>query len=188
MNEAHMQFCASPEWRQIIEDKIMPDALRNVDLGQDIIEIGPGPGFTTDVLRALSTRVTAVELDPDLAGTLENRLAGTNVQVVCGNAVALDFPDGRFTGAASFHMLHHIPTVADQDRAFAELARVVTKGGFLVAADGVFSEGSQAFHAGDTYNPIDPDTLSQRLSAVGFTSVSVQLHDLGWFCTGTAPG
>jgi SAM-dependent methyltransferase len=188
VNEAHMQFCASPEWRQIIEEKIMPDALRNADLGQDIIEIGPGPGFTTDVLRALWTRVTAVELDPDLAGTLENRLAGTNVQVVCGNAVALDFPDGRFTGAASFHMLHHIPTVDDQDRAFAELARVVTKGGVLVAADGVFSEGSQAFHTGDTYNPIDPDTLSQRLSAVGFTSVSVQLHDLGWFCTGTAPG
>lgn len=187
MNQAHMKFCASPEWRQIIEDKILPDALQDADLGQDIIEIGPGPGFTTDVLRGLSTRVTAVEVDPDLAGMLESRLAGTNVQVVCGNAVTLDFPDDRFTGAASFHMLHHIPDVDDQDRAFAELARVVTKGGLLVAADGVFSGGSQAFHSGDTYNPIDPATLPRRLSAVGFTSVSVQLHGFGWFCTGTAP-
>ena len=76
-----------------------------------------------------------------------------------GSAIALDFPDGRFSGAASFHMLHHIPTVDDQDRALAELARVVAKGGSLVAADGVFSEGSQAFHSGDVYNPIDPDDL-----------------------------
>jgi SAM-dependent methyltransferase len=112
---------------------------------------------------------------------------GVDLEAVDAGSLAFDLGD-RFTGAASFHMLHHIPTVEDQDRAFAELARVVTKGGFLVVADGVFSEGSQAFHAGDTYNPIDPDTLSQRLSAVGFTSVSVQLHDLGWFCTGTAAG
>ncbi len=65
---------------------------------------------------------------------------------------------------------------------------MVKAGGHLVAADGVFSEGSQAFHAGDTYNPIDPETLPQRLNAAGFISVSVQLHDLGWFCIGTVPG
>ena len=188
MNSAHLEFCASPEWRRIVEENIMPDALRDTDLGGDIIEIGPGPGFTTDVLRAVSTRVTVVEVDPDLAGSLKLRLADTNVEVVCGDAVALDFPDNRFSGAASFHMLHHIPTVDYQDRAFAELARVIKKGGIFVAADGVFSEGSQAFHAGDTYNPIDPDTLSRRLGAVGFTSIKVQLHDLGWFCTGNAPG
>jgi SAM-dependent methyltransferase len=187
VNSAHMEFCASPEWRQIIEERIMPDALRNADLGEDLIEIGPGPGFTTDVLRTLATHVTVVEVDPALADPLKLRLAGTNVEVVCGDAVALDFPDGRFTGAASFHMLHHIPTVDDQDRVFAELARVVKKGGAFVAADGVFSEGSRTFHAGDTYNPVDPDTLFQRLSAVGFTSIELQLHDLGWFCSGIAP-
>ena len=188
MNEAHMKFSASPEWRQIVEERILPDALQDVDLGHDLIEIGPGPGFTTDVLRRLSDRVTAVEVDPELAATLETRLAGTNVEVVRGDAVAMDFPDGRFSGAASFHMLHHIASVPDQDRALAELARVVKAGGHLVAADGVFSEGSQAFHAGDTYNPIDPETLPQRLNAAGFISVSVQLHDLGWFCIGTVPG
>ena len=76
MNEAHMKFCASPEWRQIVEERILPDALQDVDLGHDIIEIGPGPGFTTDVLRRLSDRVTAVEVDPDLAGTLEAQAGG----------------------------------------------------------------------------------------------------------------
>jgi SAM-dependent methyltransferase len=108
------------------------------------------------------------------------------VVVVCGDASALDLPEGRFTGAASFHMLHHIPTVKIQDEALAELARVLKKGAVLVAADGVPSDASLAFHEGDTYNPIDPDGLGERLERAGFTSVDVQLHDLGWFCTGVA--
>ena len=53
----------------------------------------------------------------------------------------MDLPDGRFTGAASFHMLHHIPTDEAQDAVFAELARVLRPGGVLVAADGVENEG-----------------------------------------------
>jgi SAM-dependent methyltransferase len=186
MNPAHMEFCASPEWRQIVEEMIMPDALRHADLGTNVIEIGPGPGFTTDVLCTLTDHLTAVEVDPELATALKRRLAGTNVKVVCGDASALEFPDDQFTGAASFHMLHHIPTVEGQNRAFAELARVLRSGGTLVAADGVFSDASRRFHEGDTYNPIDPDGLSKRLGDVGFTSVNVQGHDLGWFCTALA--
>ena len=182
MNAAHMEFCASPEWREMIETLVMPDALRHNDLGQDVVEIGPGPGFTTDVLRGLTGHLTAVEVDPGLAASLKQRLVGTNVTVVLGDAVALDFPDRRFTGAASFHMLHHVPTADDQNRVFAELSRVLKAGGLLVAADGVASEGSRSFHEGDIYNPIDPEHLDQRLGAVGFVSISVQLHDLGWFC------
>ena len=96
---------------------------------------------------------------------MAQRLAGGNVDVVVGDATALDFAPGRFTGAASFHMLHHIAPADAQDRAFAELARVLVPGGVLVAADGVYSEGSAAFHEDDTYNPIEPDELEGRLAA-----------------------
>jgi SAM-dependent methyltransferase len=181
-----MEFCASPAWRQIVEEMIMPAALRQADLGTDVVEIGPGPGFTTDVLAALTDHLTAVEVDPDLAAALKARLSATNVEVVCADAAALEFPDDQFTGAASFHMLHHIPTAEAQNRAFAELARVLKPAGVLVAADGVFSDGSLRFHEGDTYNPIDPDGLADRLGDVGFTSVDVHTHDLGWFCTAVA--
>jgi SAM-dependent methyltransferase len=186
MNQAHMEFCASSDWRQIVEESIMPDALRHADLGTDVIEIGPGPGFTTDVLRTLADRLTAVEIDPVLADSLKQRLAEMDVNVVIGDATALAIPDDCFSGAASFHMLHHIPTVAGQDRAFGELARVLKKDGLLVAADGVFSDASLAFHEGDTYNPIDPGDLNERLEGLGFRSVDVHLHDFGWFCTAVA--
>ncbi len=183
-----MAFCASDDWRRLVEETILPAALRDVALGDDVLEIGPGPGFTTDVLRTGTARLTAVEIDERLADRLSERLAGGNVDVVQGDAVALDFPDDRFSGAASFHMLHHIAPATQQDRVFAELARVLVPGGALVAADGVYSEGSAVFHEDDTYNPIDPDELAARLGTAGFVDVDVRLHELGWVCTARADG
>jgi len=182
MNAAHLEFCASPEWRQIVEEMILPVALRDIELGDDVLEIGPGPGFTTDVLRTKAQRLTAVELDPVLARDLDRRLAGTNVDVVQGDATALDFPNDRFTAAASFNMLHHVPSDEAQDRIFAELARVLRPGGALVAVDGVANDDLLEFHEGDTYHPIDPDGLSNRLGSSGFTGIDVRPYDLGWIC------
>jgi SAM-dependent methyltransferase len=178
-----MEYCASEDWRRVVHDTILPVALHEVELGDDAIEIGPGPGFTTDILRTRTAHLTAVELDQGLAASLTARLAGANVEVVVGDATALDFPSERFSGAASFHMLHHIEPAEAQDRVFAELARVLTPGSMLVAADGVYSEGSALFHEDDTYNPIDPDELEPRLTAAGFSGVRVRTYDLGWVCT-----
>jgi SAM-dependent methyltransferase len=186
VNQAHLEFCSSPEWRQIVEDMVLPAALRDFDLGGDVIEVGPGPGFTTDVLRTRVARLTAVELDPELAGALARRLEGTNVEVMLGDASALDLPANRFTAGASFNMLHHVPTDDAQDRVFAELARVLRPGAVLVAADGVADEGLRAFHEGDTYNPIDPDRLVERLTNAGFAQVDVSRYDLGWTCAAYA--
>ena len=186
MNIGHLEFCASPQWRQMLEETILPEALRGVSLGDDVIEIGPGPGLTTDVLRTMSAQITAVEFDRALADALANRLGGSNVEVICGDAVAMSLPSDRFTGAASFHMLHHVPTDTAQDGVFAELSRVLRGGGLLVAADGIDNEGIREFHVDDVYNPIDPATLDRRLSRQGFTSVEVRIYDLGWICTAVA--
>jgi SAM-dependent methyltransferase len=178
-----MEYCASEDWRRLVHDTILPVALADVDLGDEAIEIGPGPGFTTDILRTKTAHLTAVELDEGLAAGLAERMAGRNVEVVVGDATALDFPPDRFSGAASFHMLHHIEPAEAQDRVFAELARVLVPGATLVAADGIYSEGSALFHQDDTYNPIEPEALEPRLRGAGFDSVRVRTYDLGWVCT-----
>lgn len=170
----------------MVEELVLPAALPAEGLGDDVIEIGPGPGFTTDVLRTRAGRVTAVELDSALAENLAARLAGTNVDVVHGDASALDLPTGRFTGAASFNMLHHVPTPAAQDQVFAELARVLRPGGVLAVADAIPHDGLDAFHEGDTYNPIDPVVLPDRLAQAGFVAIDVQRYELGWTCTAHA--
>jgi SAM-dependent methyltransferase len=182
VNRAHLDFCGSDDWRQLVEDLVMPAALADVELGDDVLEIGPGPGFTTDVLRARTTNVTAVEIDEALAAALAARLQGTNVVVVRGDATALDFPAGRFSAVASFNMLHHVPSSPAQDRIFRELARVLRPGGVLVAADGVHSEATEAFHEGDTYNPIEAEAVAPRLHEAGFREVDVRTFDLGWVC------
>jgi len=186
MNDAHLEFCASPEWRQMVEELVMPPALQGQDLGDDVIEVGPGPGFTTDVLRKRTAHLTAVEIDPDLAGRLADRLAGTNVEVICADASALDLPDDRFTGATSFNMLHHVPTAEAQDSIFFELARVLRPGGRLIAADAAPQDQLDAFHEGDTYNPIGPDDLEPRLRDAGFTDIEIRDYELGWICTAHA--
>lgn len=186
MNRAHLEFCASEAWREIVEQLILPEALGDLDLGDDVIEVGPGPGFTTDVLRTRTDRLTAVEIDLALADALARRLAGTNVEVICGDATALDLPTGRFTGATSFNMLHHVPSDDAQDRLLGELARVLRGGGLLVAADSIPSDDLHAFHEGDTYNPIDPAGLPTRLTRAGFTAINVRTYDLGWIGTARA--
>jgi SAM-dependent methyltransferase len=183
VNAAHMEYCASDDWRRLVHETILPEALRGVYLGEAAIEIGPGPGFTTDILRTMTAHLTAVEIDEGLAGSLAERMAGGNVEVVVGDASALQFPMDHFSGAASFHMLHHIAPTDVQDRVFAELNRVLIPGAALVAADGTYNDATATFHEGDTYNPIDPEELEARLGRAGFVDVDVRTYDLGWVCT-----
>jgi SAM-dependent methyltransferase len=184
MNRDHLELCASAEWRQILRDLILPYALAGARLGDDVLEIGPGPGMTTDLLRNEVARLTAVELDDELATALTARFAGTNVEVVNADATEMPFDDGRFTGAVSLTMLHHVPTAELQDRLFAEVARVLRPGSQFVASDSVASNELAAFHHDDIYNPIDPDTLADRLAATGFTDVEVRTNAFAWAARG----
>jgi SAM-dependent methyltransferase len=185
MNPQHLEICASEEWRAVLRDLILPYALGDTGLGDDVLEVGPGPGMTTDLLRDALPRVTAVEVDADLAAALAARLAGTNVEVVHADATAMPFEDGRFTGGVSFTMLHHVPTLALQDRLFAEVARVLRPGAVFVASDSVASDDLAALHDGDTYNPVDPAGVGARLRAAGFGAVDVRANEFGWAAQAT---
>lgn len=180
MNEAH-EYCGSDEWRQMIREVILPWALGETDLGDDVLEVGPGYGATTDVLGTLTPRLRSVEIDNDLAAKLQERFAGSpSVEIINGDATQLEFDDETFTGAACFTMLHHVPTVELQDRLFAEVARVLRPGAALVASDSLGSEDLAGAHEGDTYNPVDPTSLPDRLATAGFSDVRVKTTEFGW--------
>ena len=173
MNEEHLVLCASEEWRRLVADELLPWVLGDDELGDDVLEVGAGPGLVTDLLVDRAPRVTAVELDPELAEALRIRL-GERVDVITGDATALPLLDGRFSAAACFTMLHHIPEPADQDRALAELARVLRPGGLLLGTDGEDTPRRRSLHVDDVFTPIDPDGLPARLVAAGFTDVDVR--------------
>jgi len=182
-----MEFCTSTEWQEILEQRILPGALNDIDLGSQVIEIGPGPGFTTEVLLRSGCHVTAVEIDPVLASQLRGRLEGAPVEVTVGDAGEIGLESGTYTGAASFHMLHHVPTDEGQDRIFSELARLVRPGGVVLLADGLSNDDIRKAHEDDDYNPIDTTRLPQRLERAGLSGATVEHHDLGWYCTSTVP-
>jgi SAM-dependent methyltransferase len=186
MNEQHVKLCSSEEWAQALQTWIIPGALTGVELGDDVLEVGPGPGRTTDILRGMAPRVTAVEIDPQLAEALAARLAGTNVEVVHADGADLPFPNGRFSAALSFTMLHHVPSPSEQDRLLAEVARVLRPGGVLAGVDSLDSPEFRELHVGDICVPIDPARLPDRLVAAGFTDVRVEVNPYGFQFWATA--
>jgi ubiquinone/menaquinone biosynthesis C-methylase UbiE len=170
VNRAHNLVCSSRWWARRAEDELVPFGLRGVDLGDDVLEIGPGFGATTRVLASALDRLTVLELDPGYCEKLRAELGNGSggVQVVQGDATELPFPEGRFSTVLCFTMLHHIPTAAQQDQAFAEVARVLRAGGTFAGTDSLgIGWLFHAIHVGDTLNLIDPDSLPARLSAAG---------------------
>lgn len=177
MNELHLLYLASDDWRDRIREDILPWTLQQTELGEHLLEIGPGPGLTTDMLRERAGRVTAVELDGDLAAKLAERMAGTNVEVRHADARTTGLDDASCSSAACFTMLHHVPTAAAQDEIFAEVHRVLRDGGVFVGVDSLDGEQLRAMHVDDVFNPVDPATLADRLHAAGFASVEIDVRE-----------
>ena len=67
-----------------------------------------------------------------------------------------------------------MPGRQEQDRALAELARVLRPGGLLVGTDGEDTPARRALHVGDVSEPIDPAGLADRLRSAGFTDALVE--------------
>jgi SAM-dependent methyltransferase len=167
-------MCQSDRWRHHVAAELLPWTLQGVDLGDDVLEVGPGPGVTTDLLRGRVCRLTALEVEAAAAEALQQRLSDTGVRVVHGDGAAMPFAGGSFSGVAAFTMLHHVPTPDLQDRLFSEAWRVLRPSGVFAGFDAVGSFLFQLLHLGDTYTPVDPNELGRRLQAAGFKDVAIE--------------
>jgi SAM-dependent methyltransferase len=173
MNWIHRWLCRSPQWRNRLQER-MPWALDGIDLGPQVLEVGPGPGLTTDLLRSRIARLTVLEIDSALANSLAARLLGSNVTVVCGDATSMPFADAQFSAAVSFTMLHHLPSPRLQDKLLGEVLRVLAPGGVFVGVDSRQSLRMRLIHVCDTLVPVDPNSFNARLEAAGFRDVLIE--------------
>lgn len=176
MNLLHRWICGSALWRKVLRDKILPWVLSGVELGQHVLEVGPGSRLTTDLLCPRLERITAIEIDAALAHSLKRRVHGSSVAGVQGDATAMPFENNSFSGAVSFTMFHHVPSPALQDRLLREVYRVLKPGGIFVGTDSLSSPALQLIHIWDTLVPVDPATFGARLEAAGFTNVSIDVN------------
>ena len=175
MNPEHEKLCGSPEWAAWLQSEILAALATGTALGQDALEIGPGPGAATGWLAGRVTSLTALEADPATAARLAAR--HPQVTVDTGDATAVPYPDGSFDSVASFTMLHHVPAREAQHRILSEALRVLRPGGTLLGSDSLASNDLHHFHAGDVYNPVDPATLLIWLRSLGFTPVTITVGD-----------
>jgi ubiquinone/menaquinone biosynthesis C-methylase UbiE len=180
MNENHAKLMPSPEWASHIQQDVLPKATAGVDLGPELLELGPGPGAATDWLRHRVKRLVAVEFEADAVALLADRFASDGkVEIVEGDASALGYPDESFDTVVTCTMLHHIPTRALQDKVLAEAFRVLRPGGAFIGSDSLPSDRLHRFHEGDTYNPVEPAAFLIRLQTTGFTTITLHVgHNL----------
>jgi ubiquinone/menaquinone biosynthesis C-methylase UbiE len=177
MNTRHQRLCTSPEWEAHLRTTVLPTVTSGVVLGDEMLELGPGPGAATNWLRSRVRRLVVVERDEQSANALRSRFEATNVEVVLGDATALAFAASSFDSVAAFTMLHHIPTRPLQARVLTEAFRVLRPGGVLVGSDSLHSECLHRFHHEDTYNPIEPATLLALMGAHGYARITIEVHD-----------
>jgi SAM-dependent methyltransferase len=173
MNRVHHWYCNREAWKRHVREDLVPPAIDGLELGESMLEVGPGFGPATEVLAGRAGHVTALEIDPLLADALRARL-GSRVEVVEGDGAAMPFADGAFSAAACFTMLHHVPSAELQDRLLREVRRVLAPGAPFAGTDSTGRGlGFALLHVGDTKVTIAPEDLERRLGAAGFEDVAV---------------
>jgi SAM-dependent methyltransferase len=175
MNRLHRWYCRSGRWKKNLETEILPWSVSGVELGSNVLEVGPGPGLTTDWLRNRCAGITCLEVDRDLARSLEQRTATSGIHVDCGDATEMPYPDCSFSSVVLFTVLHHVRSPALQNRIFREAYRVLRPGGIFAGVDSMPSLMMRIFHVGDTMVLVDPLGLPPRLEAAGFHEVSTEI-------------
>jgi SAM-dependent methyltransferase len=175
VNPEHDKLCGSAEWAAWLQSHVLAQLTAGTGLGEDLLEIGPGPGAATGWLAERVTNLTALETDPAAAGRLAAAHPGVTVDT--GDATAMPYADGSFDSVASFTMLHHVPDTRAQYQILSEALRVLRPGGVLLGSDSLASNDLHHFHAGDVYNPVDPGSMLGWLRTLGFTPVSITVGD-----------
>jgi ubiquinone/menaquinone biosynthesis C-methylase UbiE len=113
-------------------------ALESISLpeGSNILDIGCGLGDTTLLLSNFFSGTYATGLDQDAtlikAANEEKKLLHTNLDFVCGDALALPFEDNSFDFVFCRYLLHHIPGALT---AMEEMKRVCKPGGIVFAQE-----------------------------------------------------
>jgi ubiquinone/menaquinone biosynthesis C-methylase UbiE len=174
VNRAHAVICSSGWWARTVERELLPWGLADVELGDDVLEIGPGFGATTSVLARRDGSLSVLELEPSYCERLRRKLPAS-VEVTQGDATQMPYPDERFSAVVAFTMLHHLASRELQDRLMCEASRVLRPGGTFAGTDSLGTGVAfRLLHMRDTLVPVDPRTLPARLSAAGLAPALVK--------------
>ena len=164
--------------------------LAHLRAGMDLLDVGCGPASITADLAERVAPGRVVGLDAAAGAleaaraTLRERGLSEQVELTCGDIMALPFEDASFDVVHAHQVLQHL---ADPVGALAEMRRVTRPGGIVAVRDAVYSamtwfpepagmeQWRSVYMATARANGGEPDAGSRLLSwarAAGFADVS----------------
>jgi ubiquinone/menaquinone biosynthesis C-methylase UbiE len=119
-------------WQHLLQRE-----LASLPAGAEVVEVGCGTGFITEILVRCGYRVVATDLSPDMLEIAQRNLnargLANRVQLSVGDAEALDLQSERARAVVSRWMLWTLPR---PQLALAEMARILAPGGKMICIDG----------------------------------------------------
>jgi SAM-dependent methyltransferase len=180
MNRLEHFFCSTSLWQRLTHRFLLPWVLSGARVGDHVLEIGAGYGAATGHLLKLAPRVTSLEYDPRLLQTLRANHQCAELTTLCGDAATLPFADQSFSSAVAILVLHHLKNRELQDRALAEVHRVLRPGGAFFAFEINDDWIHRAAHYKSTFTPVTAGSAFARLTKVGFSRISVDFRSGGY--------
>lgn len=104
-------------------------ALGRIEAGANLLEVGCGEGYGSNLFARKIERVTGLDLDRGAVKHATERYGADNCSFVSYQGATFPFDDGAFDSAVSFQVVEHV----DDDAAFvAEIQRVLSPGSALL--------------------------------------------------------
>jgi arsenite methyltransferase len=161
------------------------DAL-DVQPGDDVVDVGCGPGFYVAELADVAGSVLGIDTSPQMLAVAAKRSEGRgNVTFREGDAMAIPAEDGSFDRALSVQVFEY---VSDVPKALGEMRRVLRPGGRALIWDIDWATLSwyssdpdrmeRVMRAWDEHlvHSALPQTLAKQMREAGFEDVTVEGH------------
>ena len=161
-----------PEDRAVLG--LFCELVLRADVGTNVGDIGCGTGRLDPFLAACGLSPTGIDLSPEMIRVARREQPGFEYEVA--DLRELPFPDASLAGLVCWYSLMYLPP-SDRPAAFAELARVVKPGGYLVTAfkagDGSLRRGGRTTGLGVEFDVywLSPDEMERCVNDAGFATV-----------------
>ena len=150
------------------------ELVRGAGLGPDVADVGCGTGRLDPYLAAQGLAPRGVDLSPDMIRVARREQPQFSYEVA--DLRQLPFADASLAGLLGWYSLMYLPP-EDRTAAFAELARVVKPGGYLVTAfkagDGGHQRGGRTLNLGIEFDIwwLAPEQMERQVNEAGFATV-----------------
>ncbi len=113
-----------------LKTSLMREVLTARGIGRRGLDVGCGQGTYVARMRGEQFDVRGIDMSAGQIRLAARRIGDAGV-VSVGSALAIHEPDASFDFAYTINVLHHLPSIDDQRRAFKEILRVLKPGGVI---------------------------------------------------------